>query len=124
MAFFSDELFDAGLQVLRDAVTPVLHLCSSEPATYAATLTASLGNKTAPTIGAQADRVGGGRQVSIATFTDGTVTATGTGTHWVLVDANDSRLLAAVAAGASQAVTSGNDLQLTSPCVFAFQDAV
>jgi len=123
MAFFADAVLDAALQVFRDATTPILHLCSSDPATYAAAVTASLGNKAAPTITAQADRAGSGRKVEVSTFTNGSVTASGTGSYWALVDANDSRLLATVAVPAAQAVTSGNDLKLTSAIVLGLADA-
>ena len=124
MAFMADEVYDAALQVFRDAVTPVLHVCSQEPTTYTeATSTYTLGNKTSPTIGAQANHTTG-RKVEISTFTDGTITDDGTATHWALVDSNDSRLLATVAASASQALTTGNPLQLTSVIILAFPDAV
>lgn len=124
MAFFSDAVLDGALQVIRDAVTPVLHICSQEPTTYAeAATTYTLGNKSAPTITAQADGSPNGRKVEISTFTDGSVTGTGTGTHWALVDANDNRLLATVAAPASQALTNGNPLSMTSALVFRFPDA-
>lgn len=124
MAFYADEVLDAALAVFRGAVSPVLHVCGSEPVDYAAAVAASLGNKAAPTITAQADRTGGGRKVEVSAFTDGTVTASGTATHWALVDANDSRLLATVAVPASQALTSGNALSMTSALVLGIADAV
>jgi len=124
MAFLDDSTLDAALQVIRDATTPVLHLCSQEPTTYTeAATTYTLGNKSAPTITAQADASPDGRKVEISTFTDGSITGTGTATHWALVDANDSTLLATVAVPSSQAVTSGNDLQLTSAIVIRIPDA-
>lgn len=124
MAFFSDDVLDGALQELRDATTPVLHICSQEPTTYTeAATTYTLGNKSAPTITAQADASPDGRKVEISTFTDGNVTGTGTGTHWALVDANDNRLLATVAVPASQALTSGNPMSMTSALVFRFPDA-
>ena len=125
MAFLNDEILDGALQVVRDATTPVLHICSQEPTTFtAASSTFTLGNKTAPSIGAQANASPDGRQVEIATFTDGTVTTTGTGTHWALVDTNDSRLLATVAVPAAQALTEGNSLSMTSPLAIRIPDAV
>lgn len=123
MAYYSDEVLDAALQVFRDAVTPVLHVCSQEPGTFAQAETYSLGNRSGVAIVAQADRAGGGRKVEVAPFSDGNVTATGTATHWALVDADDSRLLATVAVPASQGVTAGNDLQMTSPLVLGIADA-
>lgn len=122
MAFISDTVLDAALQVIRDAVTPVLHICSSEPANFAGVAAVTLGNKAAPTIGAQADGAVSGRSVSIATFTDGSVTATGTATHWALVDTTTSALLASVAVPASQALTNGNPLSMTSALVINIPD--
>lgn len=84
MAFVNDALYDAALAVL-DSVT-VLHICSAQPATYAeATSTYSLGSKATPSIGAVADRTGGGRERVVAAFTDGNVTADGEATHYALV---------------------------------------
>lgn len=124
MALLADEILDAALQVIRDAATPVLHLCSQAPTTYTeASSTYSLGNKTAPSIGAQADGTPNGRAVSIATFTDGTVTASGTGTHWALVDDDDDRLLVVRQIASSQTVTSGNPLHMTSALVIRIADA-
>jgi hypothetical protein len=114
MAYLAPTVLDAALQILRDATTPVLHLLPSAPANFAAVTANTLGNKASPTITAQADATPNGRQVTIATFTDGTVTATGTGTHWALVDANDSRLLAWVEGDNPQVVTGGNPLSMTS----------
>ena len=122
MAFISDTVLDAALQVIRDAVTPILHLCSSEPTNFAGVAAVTLGNKAAPTVGAQANGAVSGRSVSIATFTDGTITATGTATHWAFVDANSSALLFTVAVPASQAVTSGNPLSMTSALVVNIPD--
>ncbi|RBO52973.1 hypothetical protein DSD19_11385 [Rhodovulum sp. BSW8] len=53
MTTLSTDILDAGLQEIRDAASPVLHLCSQEPASYAEAESYSLGTKTAPTIGAR-----------------------------------------------------------------------
>ncbi|RAP39302.1 hypothetical protein BYZ73_21235 [Rhodovulum viride] len=124
MTTLSNDVLDAGLQEIRDAASPVLYLCSQEPTTYAeASSTYKLGTKTAPTISAQANRTGGGRKIDIATFTNGTVGANGTGTHWALVDGATSRLLATLPVPAPQAVTSGNPLSLTSVIEIGFSPA-
>lgn len=108
MAFLSDFLYDLALANL-DTNGNRLDICSAEPASYAAaTTTNSLGNKTSLSIGAPADRTPTGRRVTVAAFGDGTVTATGTATHWSIVDTTNSRLLATGSLAASQAVTSGN----------------
>jgi hypothetical protein len=112
MSLLADRVFDNGLTVL-DTEANRLDICSSEPTTYAgATSTVSLGNKTSLSIGAPADRSGGGRKVTVAAITDGSVTATGTASHWAITDTGNSRLLAAGALSSSQGVTSGNTFTL------------
>ena len=112
MPFINDRVFDNGLTVL-DTEANRLDICSLEPVTFAsATSTNTLGNKTGPTVGAPADRTPNGRKVTVAAITDGTVTGTGTATHWALSDTVNSRLLATGSLSASQAVTSGNTFTL------------
>jgi len=90
-----------------------LDICSQEPVTYAgATSTYTLGNKTSLSIGAATDRSPNGRKVTVAAITDGTVTGTGTATHWAISDTGNSRLLATGALAAAQAVTAGNTFTL------------
>lgn len=115
MALLADYLFDAALAKL-DTEANRLDICSAEPATYAAaTSTNTLGNKIASfSIGAPADRTPTGRKVTVAAFSDGAVTATGTATHWAITDTINSRLLASGALSASQAVTLGNTFSLAA----------
>lgn len=114
MAFISDRVFDLGLNVL-DTEANRLDICNAEPASYAAaTTTNSLGNKTSFTIGAPSDRTPTGRRVTTQAITDGTVTATGTASHWAITDTTNSRLLATGAMAASQAVTIGNVFTLAA----------
>lgn len=114
MPLLADYILDAALSKL-DVEANRLDICSSEPATYtAATSTFSLGNKTSLSIGAPADRSPNGRKVTVATFADGNVTATGTASHYAVVDTANSRLLAASALAASQSVTNGNSFALTA----------
>lgn len=114
MPSLGDRVLDNGLTVL-DTEANRLDICSSEPTTYTeATSTNSLGNKTNPSIGAPADRSGGGREVTVAAITDGSVTASGTATHYAITDTSNSRLLAAGALSASQAVTLNNTFSLGS----------
>lgn len=113
MAFLNDRVLDNGLGVFN-AECDRLDICSQEPATYAeATTTYTLGNKASPSCSAPAARSGGGREVTVSAITDGSVTATGTATHYALSDTVNSRLLAAGALSASQPVTSGNAFTLT-----------
>ena len=112
MAFLNDGVLDAGLQQLTDNVNE-LHICSQEPTTYAeATSTYTLGNKATPAISAPQDRTGGGREVEASAFSDGSVTADGTATHWAWVDTNASTLYAAKTLSSSQSVTNGNTFSL------------
>ena len=114
MATLNNRVFDNGLTVL-DTEANRVDVTSQEASTYAeATSTYTLGNSTSLSIGAPADRSGGGRKVAVASITDGSVTGTGTATHYALVDTNNSRLLATGSLTASQAVTSGNTFTLAT----------
>lgn len=113
MAFLNDRVLDSGLTVL-DTEVDVLHICDSEPATYAEVGTKTLGNKASPSVGAPAARSPSGRKVTVAAVSDGEVTDTGTASHWALVDSANSRLLAAGALSASQVVTEGNVFTLAA----------
>lgn len=108
MAFIADYILDAALAKL-DTEANRLDICTLEPATYAAaTSTNTLGNKTALSVGAPADRTPNGRKVTVAAITDGAVTGTGVVTHWAVSDTANTRLLATGVLTASQAVTNGN----------------
>jgi hypothetical protein len=114
LPLIADRVLDNGLTVL-DTEANVLHLCSQEPANYAqATSTYTLGNKTGLSVGAPAARAGSGRKVTVATFTDGIVTADGSGTHWAIVDTVNLRLLAVGSLSAPLAVTNGGAFGLSA----------
>ena len=107
MAFVSDEILDQGLD-WADTNGTRLDICSQEPTTYAqATSTYTLGNKTSINTGATADRSPSGRKVTVPAVTGGSVTSTGTATHWALTD-GASLLVATGSLSSSQSVTSGN----------------
>lgn len=117
MPLIADRVYDLGLNVL-DTEANAIHICNVEPTTFTqATTTASLGNASGgafPGIGAPAAGSPNGRQVTVSAVTTGTVTATGTASHYAIVDTVNSRLLATGALTATQAVTSGNTFTLTS----------
>lgn len=114
MVFLADEVLDSGLSVL-DTGANRLDICSQEPATYTeATSTYTLGNKTSLSVGAPADRSPNGRKVTVAAITDGSVTATGTASHYAVSRTSDSTRLAANSLSASQAVTNGNTFSLAA----------
>ena len=115
MATLNDRVFDNGLTVLDTEANKILITSQQEATTYTeANATYALGNSTSLSIGAPQDRSGGGREVVVAAITDGSVTATGTATHYAIVDTVNSRLLATSTLTASQAVTSGNTFTLSS----------
>ena len=112
MAKLNDDARDNGLQQITDRVDEI-HICSQEPTTFTeASSTYTLGNKTSPTISAPQDGDTNGRKVEASAFSDGSVTATGTATHWAWVDTVNSILYATEALSSSQSVTSGNTFSL------------
>ena len=112
MATLNDRVFDNGLTVL-DTEANAIHVTSQEATDYTdATSTSTLGNSTSLSIGAPADRTGGGREVTVAGITDGSITGTGTVTHYAIVDTTNSRLLVTGALTAQQSVTNGNTFSL------------
>ena len=114
MAFLNDRVFDNGLTIL-DTEANEIHVTSAEATDYTeATSTYTLGNSTSLSIGAPADRTGGGRKVAVAAISDGSITGTGTVTHYAIVDTTNSRLLATAALTASQSVTDGNTFTLAT----------
>jgi hypothetical protein len=116
MATLDNRVFDNGLTVL-DTEANAIHITSAEATSYANVASVTLGNSTSLSIGAPQDRAGGGREVVVAAITDGSVTGTGTATHYAIVDTVNSRLLATSTLTASQSVTSGNTFTLSSVAV-------
>lgn len=111
-AFLNDRVFDNGLTVLDTEATH-LYITSQQATTYAeASSTYALGNKSSLSVGAPADGAVSGRRVTVAAITDGSVTGTGTASHYAIVDSANSRLLAANTLAGSQAVTNGNVFSL------------
>lgn len=114
MAILDNRVFDNGLTVLDTEADKIL-VTSQQASTYTeANATYALGNSTSLSIAAPSDRSGGGREVVVAAITDGSVTGTGTATHYAIVDTGNTRLLAAGSLSASQVVTTGNSFSLTS----------
>lgn len=114
MPLIADYLFDLALAEL-DTATLTLYICSQEPTTKAeADTTYALGNKASISVGAPANGAASGRRVTVAAITGGSVTATGTATHYAIVDTVNNRLLVTNALAASQAVTSGNTFSLAA----------
>ena len=98
-------------------------LLNAEADTYTEAITTfNLGNKNAPT-SALADGTGGGRAIQITGFSDGSVSANGTASHWAWVDVTNTRLISSGALSASQVVTSGNTFTITTFQAARFADA-
>lgn len=113
MAFLADYILDLALAEL-DTATTTLYICTQEPTTYTeASSTYAKGSKTSLSIGAPADRTPNGRKVTVASFSDGSVSGTGTVTHWAITKSGTT-LMATGALSASQAVTSGNTFTLAA----------
>lgn len=112
MAFINDNVFDQGLNY-ADTNGTRIDITSTDPGgTYATVTGNTLGNATVNTA-APADGTGGGRSVTVPAIGAGSVTATGTATHWALTDGT-SVVVASGTLSASQAVTSGNTFTLDS----------
>jgi hypothetical protein len=110
MPFLNNSIRDSGLATLTGSRT--LHICTSEPTTYSeATSTLTVGNA-AITLPSASDATPTGRRIVVPAVTDGSATATGTATHYAIVDG--STLLAANALSNSLAVASGNTFTTTT----------
>lgn len=112
MPYVNDTALDALLTQVANADRA--YICSQEPATFTeATSTYARGNKTSGlSWGAAADRSPNGRKRTLAAITGGSVTSTGSVTHWALVQNTGSVLWATGALSASQSVTNGNTFAL------------
>ena len=117
MATLNNRVFDEGLSVL-DLEANQIHVTSQEATSYAEAITTyTLGDSSSLSIGAPQDRTGGGREVVVAAISDGSITGTGTATHYAIVDTTNSRLLATSTLTASQAVTNGNTFTLSAVAI-------
>jgi len=102
------------LSILDTEADKIL-ITSQEAVDYTgANATFALGDSTTLSIAAPSDRAGGGREVVVAAISDGSVTGTGTATHYAIVDTVNSRLLATGSLTTSQSVATGNTFSLGS----------
>lgn len=119
MAYINDEAFDGGLDFL-DTNGTRLDICSAEPTTYGQATTAgavSLGSATVNTTASGNASAGTGRSVTVPAIGAGSVSNTGTATHWALTNGSDT-LLATGLLDTSQAVTATNSFTLTEIEIF------
>lgn len=112
MAFINEEVFDQGLDY-ADTNGTRIDICSTDPGgTYATVTGNTLGNDTVNTGATEAGDTDG-RKVVVPAIASGSVTATGTATHWALTNGTDT-VIASGALAASVAVTSGGTFSLTA----------
>ena len=114
MPYMNDLLLDLALQQIESNATRV-DICSQEPATYtAATSTYTLGNKTGCTYTGPVDRSPNGRKTTLDAIVGGSVTGTGTASHWAASYVGGTALYVTTSLASSQGVTSGNTFTLTA----------
>ena len=109
MALIADSVFDTALQVITTG-GDTINICSSEPANFAGIAGVNLGNATVTT-GSPQDGDVDGRKVVVGAISNGSVTGTGTATHWALSNGTDT-LYSTGSLTASQSVTTGNSFTL------------
>lgn len=117
-ATISDAVLDAALQFIETNGDDV-HITSAACASWANVGTYTLGNKAGCTYTGPADHTSG-RKTVLDAITGGTVTASGTATHFVITNGTDA-IYVCQELNASQAVTSGNTFTLTA-CTIAIPD--
>lgn len=111
MAFLANAVFDSGLSYITSNGSRI-DITSTEATTYAeATSTLTLGNSTSLSVGSPADRSGGGREVTAAAISDGSITGTGTAAFYAITDGS-SVLIATGSLTDPQSVTNGNTFTL------------
>jgi hypothetical protein len=115
MAYLHTDVYDDGLNQIT-TLTETLYLLNADPElTWATVVSAAIGHRVAPSISIPVDRVsGGGREVIVAAITDGTVSATGTATHWAVTDDSATKVLASGLLDNSQLLTDGNTFTLNA----------
>lgn len=110
MAAINDEVFDQGLD-WADTNGTRIDITSTDPGlTYGTVTGNTLGNDTVNT-GAPENGAVDGRRVIVPAITAGSVTGTGTASHWALTNGTDT-VIASGALSSSQGVTSGNTFTL------------
>lgn len=111
MGFIADWVLDYGLVVLTSEADS-LHICTTMPATYADAVD-SIAVKLAPQISEPfSSDTYPGRKVRVGPVNDGSITGTGTGTFWALVDSASERLLAAGPVATPDMLHAGNFFEL------------
>lgn len=110
MSYLNPEALDGGLDWV-DTNGTTLHICSSEPANFAAVAGVSLGSSAVAVPAPSAAT--GGRKVTVPAVSGGTVTTNGTATHWAVTDGT-SVLVATNSLATSKAVTTDSGFSTTA----------
>lgn len=106
--FQIDAMLDAALDYISTNSTE-LYVCTSQPATRAAAISASLISAATPSFQANADGDVSGRKLSVDAETDVSITASGTATHIALCSGTT---LLYVTTTDSQALSSGGTVTI------------
>lgn len=94
MSFLSDRVLDRGLSAITEEAD-TLHICTLMPYTFEDAVVLSVANKMPMLISPPfQSHIHSGRDVFVSEITDGTVTATGKGEYFALVDSVNGELLA------------------------------
>lgn len=114
MSKFDPRFLDASLAAIVDEATGLV-LCSADPLlTWASVGLYGLANFDALSWGPAEDASPTGRKRPILPFTGGIWTATGTGTHFALIDANSNRVLLSGPVSPTVVGTVGQQWQMAS----------
>lgn len=113
-ATISDAVFDAALQYIEDNGDEV-HILSSATMTWSEIASKTLGNKASPSYTGPENGTSG-RKLTLGAISDGTVTGTGTATHFAITNGSNA-VLVCQELNASQGVTSGNTFTLTAAII-------
>lgn len=120
-AYIDDTVLDGALNIIKNNAVRVA-ICSSQPANYAAIAAATLAEFTvAAGDFTAANGDASGRKLTMGAKTGATASGTGTATHAAFH--NNSSILYAVATVTSQAITSGNTVNIGSFDVLEIPDA-
>ena len=113
MPTLHSDVYDNGLnEIVNNANS--LHLLNADPGVIFANIaTMTLGNKSSPTINTPENHTTG-RKITIESISNGSTTATGTASHYALVDTTSSRILASGPVDSVVSLTSGVDFTTNS----------
>lgn len=114
MSSLSDNVFDNGLNYILNNAEKV-HILSADPGLVWSNIASyGLGNKSSISISSPGDRAGGGREVTVSAFNDGSITADGTATHYAVTKDSASEIIASGELAFPQVVANVNSFSLSA----------